>query len=106
MIKVVRAVTGLGLKEAKDLVDSRSRPGEGRREPGRGRLAEGPARRGRRVRRDQVRLYRGFEVSEGRETGPRCFSVLQAYISEPGVVSRSPVSSSVFRPERIIGQPP
>ena len=28
------------------------------------------------------------------------------YRSEPGVVSRSPVSSSVFRPERIIGQPP
>ena len=26
--------------------------------------------------------------------------------SEPGVVSGSPVSSSVFRPERIIGQPP
>ena len=26
--------------------------------------------------------------------------------SEPGVVRRSPVSSSVFRPERIIGQPP
>ena len=29
-----------------------------------------------------------------------------AYISEPGVVSSSPVSSSVLRPERIIGQPP
>jgi len=29
-----------------------------------------------------------------------------AYISEPGVVSVCPVSSSVFRPERIIGQPP
>jgi hypothetical protein len=28
------------------------------------------------------------------------------YISEPGVVRSSPVSSSVFRPERIIGQPP
>ena len=27
-------------------------------------------------------------------------------ISEPGVVSSSPVSSQVFRPERIIGQPP
>ena len=30
----------------------------------------------------------------------------QPYISEPGVVSSSPVSSHVFRPERIIGQPP
>ena len=29
-----------------------------------------------------------------------------AYMSEPGVVSSSPVSSSVLRPERIIGQPP
>ena len=30
----------------------------------------------------------------------------QAYISEPGVVSSSPVSSQVFRPDRTIGQPP
>jgi len=30
----------------------------------------------------------------------------QEYMSEPGVVSCSPVSSNVFRPERIIGQPP
>ena len=30
----------------------------------------------------------------------------QAYSSDPGVVSSSPVSSHVFRPERIIGQPP
>jgi catechol 2,3-dioxygenase-like lactoylglutathione lyase family enzyme len=29
-----------------------------------------------------------------------------AYRSEPGVVSFSPVSSSVFSPDRIIGQPP
>jgi hypothetical protein len=28
------------------------------------------------------------------------------YINEPGVVSNSPVSSHVLRPERIIGQPP
>ncbi len=28
------------------------------------------------------------------------------YRSEPGVVRSSPVSSSVLRPERIIGQPP
>ena len=33
-------------------------------------------------------------------------SVGQVYISEPGVVSSSPVSSQVLRPERIIGQPP
>ena len=30
----------------------------------------------------------------------------QPYISDPGVVSSSPVSSHVLRPERIIGQPP
>src|SRR5665647_466302 len=30
----------------------------------------------------------------------------QPYISDPGVVRISPVSSQVFRPERIIGQPP
>src|SRR6267378_5566251 len=29
-----------------------------------------------------------------------------AYISDPGVVNNSPVSRYVFRPERIIGQPP
>jgi len=28
------------------------------------------------------------------------------YMSDPGVVSRSPVSSHVLSPERIIGQPP
>jgi hypothetical protein len=28
------------------------------------------------------------------------------YIKDPGVVSSSPVSSSVFRPDRTIGQPP
>jgi hypothetical protein len=28
----------------------------------------------------------------------------RAYLNDPGVVSSSPVSSHVFRPERIIGQ--
>ena len=28
------------------------------------------------------------------------------YMSDPGVVSVSPVSSGVFRPDRTIGQPP
>jgi hypothetical protein len=32
--------------------------------------------------------------------------VARAYMSDPGVVSVSPVSISVFSPERIIGQPP
>ena len=30
----------------------------------------------------------------------------QVYINDPGVVSTSPVSSHVFRPDRIIGHPP
>jgi hypothetical protein len=30
----------------------------------------------------------------------------QLYINDPGVVRSSPVSSQVFRPERIIGHPP
>ena len=54
VIKVVRAITGLGLKEAKDLVDSRSEAGQRGHCPGRGQLDQGAARRGRRRRRDQV----------------------------------------------------
>ena len=34
VIKVVREITGLGLKEAKDLVDNAAQPGEGRRQQG------------------------------------------------------------------------
>ena len=57
VIKVVRAVTGLGLKEAKDLVDSAPAAGQGGRRPGRGRHDQGPARRGRRLGRDQVATH-------------------------------------------------
>ena len=58
-IKVVRAVTGLGLKEAKDLVDGAPNPVKEGVAAGRGRPDQGAARRGRRLGRDQV------------ETGPR-----------------------------------
>ena len=54
VIKVVRAVTGLGLKEAKDLVDGCPERRQGRRREGRGRLDQVPARGGRRLRRAQV----------------------------------------------------
>ena len=54
VIKVVRAITGLGLKEAKDLVDSAPEAGQGGRRPGRSRLDQGPAGRGRRHGRDPV----------------------------------------------------
>ena len=53
-IKVVRAVTGLGLKEAKDLVDGAPNPVKEGVAAGRGRPDQGAARRGRRHGRDQV----------------------------------------------------
>ena len=54
VIKVVRAATGLGLKEAKDVVDAAPKAvKEGVARRG-GRQAQGRARRGRRERRDQV----------------------------------------------------
>ena len=46
VIKEVRAITGLGLKEAKDLVEGAPKAGQGRREQGRGREDQGPAREG------------------------------------------------------------
>ena len=54
VIKEVRALTNLGLKEAKDLVDGapQERPGKGQQ--GRRREGEGAARRGRRYRRAQI----------------------------------------------------
>ena len=44
-------------------------------------------------------------LKHGRDRGSAATS-RHVYMSEPGVVSSSPVSSQVFRPERIIGQPP
>jgi len=55
VIKVVRAVTGLGLKEGQGSRRLGPAAGQGRRPAGGGRLGQGPARRGRRQRRDQVR---------------------------------------------------
>ena len=54
VIKVVRAVTGLGLKEAKDLVDGAPAAVKEGVDEGRGRLGQGPARGGRRLRRAEV----------------------------------------------------
>ena len=54
VIKVVRAVTGLGLKEAKDLVDGAPNPVKEGVAAGRGRPDQGAARRGRRHGRGQV----------------------------------------------------
>ena len=54
VIKVVRAATGLGLKEAKALVDEAPKPVKEGVEQGRGRQAQGRARGGRRHRRAEV----------------------------------------------------
>ena len=54
VIKVVRAITGLGLKEAKDVVDSAPKPVKEGVASGRGRRAQGPARGSRSDGRDQV----------------------------------------------------
>ena len=67
VIKVVRAVTGLGLKEAKDLVDGAPAAVKEGVDAGRGRLGQGPARGGRRLRRAEVAL----SVTEQRERAPR-----------------------------------
>ena len=55
VIKVVRELTGLGLKEAKDLVEGVPRPGQGCRGQGRRRCDEEEARGSRRQGRGQVR---------------------------------------------------
>ena len=54
VIKVVREITGLGLKEAKDLVEARSEAPQGGRFQGRGRGVQEEARRRRRQGRAQV----------------------------------------------------
>ena len=48
VIKEVRALTGLGLKEAKDLVEGAPEARQGRRQQGRGREDQGHPRKGRR----------------------------------------------------------
>ena len=48
VIKEVRAITGLGLKEAKDLVEGAPEAGQGRRQQGRGRQDQGDPRKSRR----------------------------------------------------------
>ena len=54
VIKVVRELTALGLKEAKDLVDASPKAGQGRRHPRGGREDQGRPRGAGRQGRDQV----------------------------------------------------
>ena len=44
--------------------------------------------------------------ADGSDVGDGGHGHASPYMSEPGVVRISPVSSQVFSPERIIGQPP
>ena len=59
VIKVVREVTSLGLKEAKDLVESAPKPIKEGRDEGRGRGHQEEVRRGRRQSRGEVVTCRG-----------------------------------------------
>ena len=77
VIKVVRAITGLGLKEAKDVVDSAPSAGQGRHPARGGRLDQGPARGSRRHGRGQV-VEEG-QIARGARGGlPWRFSALGA----------------------------
>ena len=71
VIKVVRAVTGLGLKEAKDLVDGAPGAGQGGRREGGGRVDQGAARGGRRRRRAEVSRRWCAERTDARASGRR-----------------------------------
>ena len=63
VIKAVREITGLGLKEAKDLVDAAPEGDPRGDSAGRGRQPQGQARGGRRQRRDQVVELRILQAS-------------------------------------------
>ena len=71
VIKVVRALTGLGLKEAKEVVEGCSQGDQGRRHQGRGRGRQEAARGRRRHRRDQVERFTSCEDPEGRGAARR-----------------------------------
>ena len=83
VIKEVRALTSLGLKEAKDLVDSAPEAGARARVQGGRREGEGTARRSRRHRRAQVIAVR---------TGVHCLHpvrVMHARTDEDGELERT-----------------
>ena len=71
VIKVVRAVTGLGLKEAKDLVDAAPGPVKEGVAQGRGREDQGRARGSRRLRRAEIARVVGRRRSRGKSRSRR-----------------------------------
>jgi len=77
VIKEVRALTGLGLKEAKNLVRGRAQAGQGRREQGRGREGQGHPRKGRRQGGTQVSVKK-IAVIPGEQSRNRPYLRLAA----------------------------
>ena len=69
-----------------------------------GRCGSRPTTSSRTSRRSSRSARAGYPLS--RASRARAGERSQVYMSEPGVVSSSPVSSQVLSPERIIGQPP
>ena len=82
VIKVVRALTGLGLKEAKDVVEGAPKAIKEARLQGRGRGRQEAARGRRRHRRDQVERFSVF-VKTRRAGAPRGAPALRPGLSEP-----------------------
>ena len=95
VIKVIREITGLGLKEAKDLVEGVPATGQGEHSEGRRGRHQEEARRGRRRRGDQVTAMPG-RMPVHRRAGWRgipagqpccsCFSVSRAVWAGPPAV--------------------
>ena len=87
VIKVVRAATGLGLKEAKALVDEAPKPDQGGHRPRGGREAQGRARGGRRHRRAEVATP---PLPERRAADVRPFAVFGPGVPRRAAAPRPP----------------
>ena len=109
VIKEVRSLTSLGLKEAKDLVDGAPEAGAREGVQGRRREGEGPARRGRRHRRAQVAGSR--DAGAGRTSrsglqpeGPRrilAATRTRSSSPQPRAPARAGVACAMLRPSRV-----
>ena len=97
VIKEVRAITGLGLTEAKTLVESAPKADQGRRQQGRSRRDQGQDRSRWRHRRAQVSF--AVTLLEGRRAAPRgaALFVCRRRIREGGLPVRWPSASDQKR---------
>ena len=106
VIKVVRAITNLGLKEAKDLVDGAPSPvkeGVTREEAD---PLEGPARGGGRHGRDQVGSPEQGAVEGPRRRGPSAFRERLARAASPSWGTRPSPFVWIFRREPHVSSRP